>query len=155
MRIPLIGYISKKKVAEPRIEDILVPRLARECAQLIAIYHTETNYGYDNSNEGKWWVYIKKWPLPAGLNSKVSDIILIIPKDYPVKPPTKIFIPKEVKSLSGEPLENFLPVMLEAAPEYWQGYCIPTHYWRAGDDMERVLRTVQTIIQVSLYLKKQ
>ncbi len=62
---------------------------------------------YDKDNH--FWVYIKGFDLPPGLNKKSSDLLIEVPRNYPFGPPKNFFLDRTIKTRRGRSIEHYYP----------------------------------------------
>ena len=64
-------------------------------------------YGELENGENLDWVLFKSFPLPVGLNSDSTELLVLIPAGYPITPPDNFYVRNGLRTTSGGSLSNY------------------------------------------------
>jgi hypothetical protein len=150
-----IANLIRRRPERPHTDgETLAARLERECAQLAVIYRTEAEYGWDR--DFGWWVCISNFPLPDGMNRSTARLIILVPPEYPAVAPSEFFVQEGLASDTGWRLSELLPGNREQiAPDGWRCCAFPETRWRDGDDLDRLLSNLQSVLKLAAKLQME
>jgi hypothetical protein len=119
-------------------------RLMTEVA-LAALRYSSTHRAEYDDEEGSW-VIIKDFPLPEGYNYDRTDVLILLPKNYPQTPPDWFYVDAELMLENGDEPDHvfydditFDPneELFEDAPPQmrgWTGCCLHIYDWQPAAD---------------------
>jgi len=144
---------TRRRPERPHADgETLAARLERECAQLAVLYRTEVEYGWDR--DFGWWVCVSDFPLPNGMSRLTTRLIILVPPEYPAVAPSTFFVQDGLVSDTGWRLSEVLPGNREQiAPEGWSCCTFPETGWRDGDDLDRALSKLHSVLEVAAKLR--
>jgi hypothetical protein len=79
--------------------DARLKRIHYEVA-LAAVRYSRT-HSADFDDESGSWVIIKDFPLPAGYNYETTDILVLLPPNYPQTPPDWFYVDDNLRLADG------------------------------------------------------
>lgn len=121
-----------------------VQRILKEAALAAVRYSATHSAQYDD--EAGSWVIIKDFPLPEGYNYTHTDVLILLPKNYPQTPPDWFYVDDELLLENGdEPDHMFyddtsvdpnLEVVEDTMPQLcgWTGCCLHIYEWKPAVD---------------------
>ena len=119
-------------------------RIMTEVALAAVRYSATRSAHYDD--EAGSWVIIKDFPLPAGYNYTHTDVLILLPRNYPQTPPDWFYVDTELMLDSGDEPDHvfydditFDPneeLFADAPPQLrgWTGCCLHIYDWQPTAD---------------------
>ncbi len=120
--------------------DARLKRIHYEVA-LAAVRYSRTRSA-DFDDESGSWVIVKDFPLPEGYNYETTDILILLPSNYPQTPPDWFYVDDNLRLANGQrPSHVFYqntehdPNARRAASEPpqmkgWTGCCLHIRSWQ-------------------------
>ncbi|MFN7017546.1 MAG: E2/UBC family protein [Fimbriimonadales bacterium] len=116
-------------------------RIAYEVALAAARYSQTKSADYDD--EAGSWVVIKDFPLPPGYNYERTDVLILLPPNYPQTPPDWFYVDDNLRLADGRKPShvfynetrfdpNRASQMIDAPPQMkgWTACCLHIRSWR-------------------------
>ncbi|MCS6920061.1 MAG: hypothetical protein NZM28_09850 [Fimbriimonadales bacterium] len=116
-------------------------RIAYEVALAAARYSQSKSADYDDEDGS--WVVIKDFPLPPGYNYERTDVLILLPRNYPQTPPDWFYVDDNLRLADGrKPSHVFYGEtghdpnrnnpLADAAPQMkgWTACCMHIHSWK-------------------------
>ncbi|GBC89933.1 hypothetical protein HRbin14_00665 [bacterium HR14] len=75
-------------------------RIAFELALCVATYSRTKEGTYDD--ESGAWVIIREFPLPEGYNYETTDVLILLPPNYPQTPPDWFYVDTNLRLANGK-----------------------------------------------------
>lgn len=113
----------------------MAARLQQDAAQLTALLQCEVQSGLD-AQLGEWWLHISRWAVPSGLSADHTQLILIVPRQYPLAGPAQLWLPADLRLSSGVAASEAFG---GEEGGFWVRCQIADWPWRQGDDVSRTL----------------
>ncbi len=117
-------------------------RIALECA-LCAVRFSQTKSASYDDEEGTW-VIIHDFALPQGYNYDTTDLLLVLPPNYPLSPPDWFYVDNNLRLQNGKRLEHVFYDSLTHDPNRqrieppqrkgWTGCCLHFRSWKPTND---------------------
>ncbi|MDM7460667.1 MAG: E2/UBC family protein [bacterium] len=117
-----------------------IQRIAYEVALAAARYSLTKSADYDDEDGS--WVVIKDFPLPSGYNYERTDVLLLLPPNYPQTPPDWFYVDDNLRLADGDEPDHvfysdtrFDPndeLIQDAPPQMkgWTACCLHIRAWR-------------------------
>lgn len=121
--------------------NMRLQRIAYEVALAAIRYSASKSADYDDESGG--WVVIKDFPLPPGYNYTHTDVLILLPSNYPQTPPDWFYVDDNLRLASGaKPSHVFYGqtshdpnralTQADAPPQMkgWTGCCLHIRTWK-------------------------
>lgn len=120
--------------------DARLKRIHYEVA-LAAVRYSRT-HSADFDDESGSWVIIKDFPLPKGYNYETTDILVLLPSNYPQTPPDWFYVDDNLRLANGDkPSHVFYqntahdpnarrPISEPPQMQGWTGCCLHIRSWQ-------------------------
>lgn len=123
-------------------------RIAKECALSAVHYSTTRRASYDDEDGS--WAIIHDFPLPKGYNYDSTDVLVLLPEDYPLTPPDWFYVDNNLRLADGRGPEHLFyedaihidpnePLEGQQHPQLigWTACCLHIVEWKpAGDPLK-------------------
>jgi len=86
---------------------------------------------------GGRWVVVYDFPLPRGYNMRTVHLLIRLPADYPLTPPTWFYLPRGLRRADGTQPPHYFEdsyVPPELQVKGWAAGCLHMREWRPGLD---------------------
>ncbi|MFN3689634.1 MAG: E2/UBC family protein [Fimbriimonadales bacterium] len=116
-------------------------RIAYEVALAAARYSQTKSADYDDEDGS--WVVIKDFPLPPGYNYEQTDVLILLPPNYPQTPPDWFYVDDNLRLADGKKPShvfynetrfdpNRARRAIDAPPQMkgWTACCLHIHSWK-------------------------
>jgi hypothetical protein len=111
----------------------------------------------DYDDEDGRWVYIPRFPLPAGWDRRTTGLLLVLPSGYPHVPPGGFYIDRFLRTRSGRRVDHYFEERGDYNPyadKGWGWFCIhldrgawqPTGDVLRGDNLLKLAALIRTIL---------
>ncbi|NLF15485.1 MAG: hypothetical protein GX597_27170 [Anaerolineaceae bacterium] len=106
-------------------------------------YLLAREYGaVEYDEEDGHWVRIERFALPAGWNSRTTEVLWELPNGYPSLPPNGFYIDRFLRTYAGRPIQHYFEersAYNRYADRGWGWFCIHLHNeaWRPTTDVRR------------------
>ncbi|MFQ3611927.1 MAG: E2/UBC family protein [Fimbriimonadales bacterium] len=117
-------------------------RITSECV-LCAISYSQTKSAQYDDVEGTW-VVISDFPLPEGYNYETTDILILLPPNYPLSPPDWFYVDHNLRLRNGKRLSHVFYDLTSHDPNRqrmeppqqkgWTGCCLHIRSWKPAND---------------------
>ncbi|MGQ9656900.1 MAG: E2/UBC family protein [Fimbriimonadales bacterium] len=121
-----------------------VQRILKETA-LAAVRYSATHSAQYDDEEGSW-VIIKDFPLPEGYSDTHTDVLILLPKNYPQTPPDWFYVDDELTLENGDEPDHMFYDDTSVDPNFemfedtmpqlrgWTGCCLHIREWKPAAD---------------------
>lgn len=127
-------------------------RLIEE-AEIVEESHPGTRAGVDNA-AGQGWLYVPRFELPPGWNRGSTELLVVVPPQYPYGPPESFFIETGLRDRIDRGIDHYFQEQSGYNPygeRGWAWFCyhIEQHSWRPrgrardGDNLFLYLRVIR------------
>jgi len=161
--VSLTAFSPTQPTPETASAAALAARLEAECSLLAMFQQAQASFGYDNAFG--WWVMVRDWRLPIGLNRRAITLLVVLPSQYPHLPPRLLLVPRGLGG-NGWTLDELLPPnqdlgRQDAAPpaptntwqHEWASCSVPLARWTEVDDLDRALSSLYMILTTAARLR--
>lgn len=115
------------------MDSLRMQRIMQE-AVLTAARYSQTHRAKVDTDAGRW-VVIYDFPLPSGYNYSKTDILILLPPNYPLTPPDWFYLDPGLRRRDGKPPHYFHEDIRKAPGiKGWAAGCLHIRSWMIRND---------------------